>query len=218
MNVIPIDILVSAQGALFECVTPNLRAVYIDTQNNSIETRCYYNDPPDEGEIELISLANTYFVSDFSEPGSVKPFQIINIRYPNTISDLGYCVFFRYEPSEIKFSSYLKPIPPDILTTRDLAPIFRLLGIALLGRITSNLKAVAFSLSDSNVLEVEFYYATIPSALELELFNAVSAEVLKACPPPLFQFRIKTIVMPEALKIEPNALFVYRRYDPIKTL
>jgi hypothetical protein len=93
------DLLISAQRALLDKVTMNLRSVCILTHNDNIEFRFYYNQPPSEQEEELASLADSEFISDFPSPEYNTRFCQMVIPFPEKIPDVGYCIYQRYEPS-----------------------------------------------------------------------------------------------------------------------
>ena len=91
------DILISIQRALLEKITPNLRSVCVILDNSCIKLVFYFNSPPNEEEKELVSLADTEFISDFHPPEYKTLCEIIAIPFPNKIPDEGFCVFSRYE-------------------------------------------------------------------------------------------------------------------------
>ena len=93
-----VDVFCSVQRALLSKVTPNLRAVYIFiNKKNSYNLIFYYNEILSEHEEELVSLADTEFISDFPSPDYQTSIAIQIISYPNQIPKHGFCLYQRYE-------------------------------------------------------------------------------------------------------------------------
>jgi hypothetical protein len=91
------EVLGSVRRALIGNVTPNLRAVYVDLEEELITLLFYYNDPLSEDEEELASLTDTEFISDFPSPEYKTDCKVHVIPYPQKIEKKGYCVYRRYE-------------------------------------------------------------------------------------------------------------------------
>ncbi len=91
------ELLVSAQRALLEKVTPNLRSVCLVTKNDYITLVFYYDKAPSEEEEELASIADTEFIADFPSPEYKTRFDKKVIPYPEKIPDFGFCIYHRYE-------------------------------------------------------------------------------------------------------------------------
>lgn len=87
----------SIQVALLGNITPNLRAVSVECEENKIKIIFYYQTPPSEEEQELASLADTEFISDFP-PTFNTNFQIIHLPKSQAIPKRGFLVYLRYEP------------------------------------------------------------------------------------------------------------------------
>jgi hypothetical protein len=93
-------LLVSAQRALLEKITPNLRSVHI-ILNDYIELIFSYDKPPSEEEEVLASITFAEFVSDFHSLECKARFNRKVIPYPKKISSStgNLWVFRRYEES-----------------------------------------------------------------------------------------------------------------------
>ncbi len=95
MNIL--EALCSAQRALLETVTPNLRVCVLDiVGEGNYHLYFYFAQPLSEEEGELVSLAYTYFAADF--PFEYKIDCTIEVLpMPQKIPDFGRCVYARYE-------------------------------------------------------------------------------------------------------------------------
>jgi len=92
------NIFGSIQRGLLGNVTPNLRAVYVQIENETtFHLLFYYNNPPTEDEQELASLVDTEVLADFPSPFFKTDFSVLTLSYPNPIPDVGFCMFYRYE-------------------------------------------------------------------------------------------------------------------------
>lgn len=91
------DILCSVQGALLGRVTPNLRAVTIDTKNDEAILYFYYDKSPSEDEQELSSLADTDFIADFPRPEFKTDCKVITLAYPEKIPSADLYADHRFE-------------------------------------------------------------------------------------------------------------------------
>ena len=222
MHIPTLEIQVAAQGSFFNYVTSNLRAVYIDfIAPNVINTRVYYDFQPSELEADLADEADTEMISSIWNITDYKTsFDILTKPYPEPIRDPGFCVYARYEPHGIDFSSYPRPIPADNLTQANLGPIFCLMGVALLGRVTPDLRLVLVAFSEPNSLRLIFYYAKDPSQLEQELVKAAGDEFLSAYSEPLFHSKVDIVVIPgtERLYCAGDYRIVYQRYETLSYL
>ena len=93
-----LTVLCSVQRALLGAVTPNLRAVYITSeQENSFDLIFYYDKELSEDEEELCSFADTEFIADFPSPTYKTDCTVKIIPYPDKIPRIGRCVYRRYE-------------------------------------------------------------------------------------------------------------------------
>ena len=91
------ELLLSALNALIGHVTPNLRCVRVEEKNNVFILNFYYDKSPTDDEIELASLTDTEFSSDFPSPEYETDFYISTLPYPEPIPKNGQCVYRRYE-------------------------------------------------------------------------------------------------------------------------
>lgn len=91
------EILLSIQRALIGHVTHNLRSVCIENISDVITLVFYYDQSPSEEEVELASLVDTEFISDFPTPEYKTDSKVLTLPYPEPIPDNGECVYLRYE-------------------------------------------------------------------------------------------------------------------------
>jgi hypothetical protein len=90
------DLICSVSHALLGRITPNLRAVYITLEDEMAVLSFYYDKKPTEDEVELASLADTDFISDF--PDDFKSdFRVNTAPYPTAIPNKGFCIYHRAE-------------------------------------------------------------------------------------------------------------------------
>lgn len=92
-----LELLGSMQRALIGHVTPNLRSVYLDVDDSLITLVFFYDKPPSEDEMELASLADTEFISDYPSPEYRTECKIFTLPYPENFPKHGLCVYKRYE-------------------------------------------------------------------------------------------------------------------------
>ncbi len=222
MNIPTLEIQIAAQSAFFNYVTSNLRAVYVDfIVPNILNTRVYYDSQPSELEEDLASEADTEMISSIWNIADYKlSDRVLTKPYPELIRDPGFCVYARYEPQGIDFSSYPRPIPAENLEQAIHGPIFCLMGVALLGRVTPDLRVVVVTFSEPNSLGLIFYYAKEPSPLEQDLVKAAGSEFLAAYPEPLFHSEVKIEVIPgtEKLYAAGDYRIMYQRYENLSYL
>lgn len=85
----------SLQVALLGAVTPNLRAVSILYENESMIIFFYYEFPPSEDEIEISEIVGSEVIADFVIPVDVKQ---ITLGATEKIPENGLRIFHRHEP------------------------------------------------------------------------------------------------------------------------
>ncbi|WP_308797701.1 hypothetical protein [Agromyces silvae] len=66
-----VRVLLSVQRAMWDLVTPNLRAVAVAAQEPNIRLRFMFENDPSEDDHENVSLAETYVIADFEDSVSV---------------------------------------------------------------------------------------------------------------------------------------------------
>ncbi|MCB1181659.1 MAG: hypothetical protein KDK55_06545 [Chlamydiia bacterium] len=89
-----------SQVALLGSITPNLRAVIIAFDNESIRLFFYYNNAPSEEEEELAEEVASEIISDCTE--YMIETEKITVAYPQKIPEKkdGVYVYFRHEDSD----------------------------------------------------------------------------------------------------------------------
>lgn len=66
-----VQVLLSVSRALWDLVTPGLRAVTVAAREPSIRIRFIFEDEPTDDDREDASLAETYVIADFDDSVSV---------------------------------------------------------------------------------------------------------------------------------------------------
>ena len=89
-------LLLSAQRALWGNVTTQLRSASIEASGNKIRWRCIFDSSATEEDFELVSIAGSEILADFSNPWTLEE-EVIVIPEPDEIEDLECLVFRRYE-------------------------------------------------------------------------------------------------------------------------
>lgn len=92
------NLLLSIQRALIGKVTPNLRAVYAFMEGDIYGIIFYYNQSLSKEEEELVSFADTVFISDCFDYETSCSIEVL--PYPKPIPKKGHCVYMRYEKQE----------------------------------------------------------------------------------------------------------------------
>jgi hypothetical protein len=86
----------SAQRALLGHVPASLRAVSVDVDVAKVYLRCVFDGEPPEDERELLSIAASELIADFSEPYTIKE-EYLYTSQPERMSHLKHLVFLRHE-------------------------------------------------------------------------------------------------------------------------
>lgn len=98
------DIKLSAQRALFGCITRGLRAVSIELSNQTIRWRCVFgSEIAKDSQWQILSEAAAEVIADFPEPMKIEEeYLVVKFRdseqsQPNEIPHLQHVVFLRHE-------------------------------------------------------------------------------------------------------------------------
>jgi hypothetical protein len=83
----------SVQVALLGHVVNNLRAVAVEHHDNYAKLLFYYDNTPSEEELELASLVDTEFLSDFCLPEFQTDFEVFTVPFPERIPRKGFLVY-----------------------------------------------------------------------------------------------------------------------------
>ena len=89
-------IKLSAQRALLGSITDSLRAVSIDVVEEKIYYRCIFKREPTENERDLLSVAATEVIADFSALHKIEEEYLV-VTETEKIFHLKYLVFLKYE-------------------------------------------------------------------------------------------------------------------------
>lgn len=205
----------SIQRALLGHVTPNLRAVGVNLEENTKSVLTfYYDQEPSEDEQELASLADTEFIADF--PWNQTDWGVITWPYPKSIPDTHLKIYQRYEKNlnlDLCANEEITSFKENSLSDR--GAFLNVLQKALLGHITPNLRAVCYEVKPEKEVTLEFYYDQKPSEEELQLaklsINRLNSDLpSKEC---LVVSKIAILPYPERLP-RSSKNFSYLRYEP----
>ena len=93
-----LEVLLSAQRALWEVPTPALRAVAVAWDERWLRPRFVYDAPPSESEQELVSLFGTYLAADFVAHMVDERYEVLPWPQPLNLRPGEDWVYLRYEP------------------------------------------------------------------------------------------------------------------------
>jgi hypothetical protein len=85
-----------AQRALWGNVPPTLRAVSIEQRGNTIYFRAVFETDAPEDDVELLSIAATEIIADFSAPTTIHE-EWVRLDPPTKPEHLKHLVFLRAE-------------------------------------------------------------------------------------------------------------------------
>jgi len=206
MNISITDIRCNLQVALLGAVTSNLRAVTVTLLEKKLVLNFYYENEPTENEIDLAQVASTDVLSGFTILISVEEQQIVLPQSESIpLKNKDLLVYHRYEGHFLdKTTTFFK--------NTTFATINMASQIALLGNVTSNLRAVLVDLIEKN-LTFYFYYDEEISQEEVKLSEVVMHDAI-LCFEDLTG-NVKRFVVPEPEKKSflDNGSSVYWRYE-----
>ena len=84
--------------------------------------------------------------------------------------------------------------------------------VALLGSITSNLRAVIIEF-DNKIIRVFFYYNNAPSEEEEELAEEVASEIISDCTEYMIEVEKITVAYPQKIPDRKDGIYVYFRHE-----
>lgn len=96
------DLKLSAQRALLGNVTPNLRAVCVDIEDNVISAIFFCDKEISEEDFELYEQAKDQIIADFCQPQASfdQPefsLETVRLDYPEKMPLKGFWVYYRNE-------------------------------------------------------------------------------------------------------------------------
>lgn len=193
------------QVALLGAVTSNLRAVIVTVLSQELKLYFYYESEPTEEEVELSRVTSTEVFSDFINV-SVEEQQIVLPKSePIPFKNGDLWVYYRYEGNLInKIKQTFNEITVSSISSAS--------QIALLGAVTSNLRAVLVAFTE-NDLTLNFYYDKEPSNKEIELSENVLQEVVSSFEKAIGKVERFVIPEPEKDSFRDQGMSVYWRYE-----
>lgn len=194
------------QRALLGRVTPNLRAVCINLNEDLIRLTYYYNDPPSDYESNLAIMAGREVTKEVRFPQYRVSYHIHIHPCPHKIPQNGVCVYRRYE-SDLCANKKIKT------KLMDIASIKLSMLHALVGRVTSNVRAIyVYALDDC--AHLIYYYNESPSKKEHELAAQVERDFIADYSPQEYSSKLQFIIHQSPQKINSNGICVYARHEP----
>lgn len=91
-----IRLLLSAQRALWGNVPPTLRSASIEQRGDTIHFRSVFTSDAPNDDIELLSIAGTEVIADFSSPTTIHE-EFVRLDPPAKPTHLRHLVFLRAE-------------------------------------------------------------------------------------------------------------------------
>lgn len=194
-------IIFSTQGALFGSITDNLRAVKVEFGNDFIILLFYYDQKPSEFEEEAAEIVGTEVISDFGDIlfRILTDFRVEkkHLPYPNRIPDQGVWIYYRYEPNQKNQYDFeiSKAFEEEISNELLHIPVRISVQKALLGRVTTNLRAVQVECSNELVF-LHFYYNEQPKELDIKLAEETTREISTLFSKEVKSFKSEKIYLP----------------------
>lgn len=90
-------VMLSTNRALLDSITPHLRGVTIDFDENSFVMRGYFDTGATDDEKEMLDAAMTEIIADLFPTPKKWTFEAIDKPYPEKMDALKEWVFKRYE-------------------------------------------------------------------------------------------------------------------------
>lgn len=91
-------VLLSAQRALWDVVTPNLRSAAVEIGDSRATLRFVFENEPDDEDLENLSLAETYMIADFGDDVTIDSRAAWTpMGSPRELLPGEYWVFYRKE-------------------------------------------------------------------------------------------------------------------------
>ena len=216
-----VKLLLSTQRALSWNVFPSLRAVCVESSENSFYVGFYCDGAITDDEIEHCEDSLDDIFSDFSylienEVGMVFETPIIRIDSPNPISLKGDWVYYRHEIPSLKFKPFdLIGLQRSSLTNR--VKLFLSTIYGLLGNVFPALRAICGESSEQHIYLCFYYDGEISHEDQKLCENAIDS--IKACWENLseneimVEFDIFVIRVDYPKQMTLRGDWVYRRYE-----
>jgi len=215
--------LLCIQGSLLDAVTPDLRAVVFDLYEDReyLFLRFYYDGDVSEEVIELWRSA----ITEASAGLKLECLDdlIERLDFPQPIPFLGlqgrggYLAFLRLE-SESPEIDPIRKLHLNAMEEDDPYPeAYALLaaGNALLGKVSSELRAVAVEVPPgSMLLNIYFFYDGEVLPEKIHLWKQAASEI-SSCMHPKYLHVIKIIRIDFPQKIPPRGRLAYFRKEPV---
>lgn len=206
MNILITDVRCVSQGALLGAVTSNLRALAVTVLPNDLTLNFFYENEPTDEEVELSQVASTEVLSGFRIFISVREQQILLPQpEPIPLKNEDLLVYYRYEGNSI---AKIKTLFNDVT----IASVRMASQYALLGAITSNLRAVSIVFIDKD-LTLNFYYDKKQGNEEIDLSEIVMKDFISCFESATGKVQRFIIPEPERIALQENGIWAYWRYE-----
>lgn len=184
--------LLSMLRAMLLHITPNLRVVKLDIIDDLFNILFYYDKKPCEEEVDLAENCHTEFISDF--PSKKCELKIYVIPFPDSVPDIGYSVYRRYE-GKFVINACLEQKAQN----------------ALIECVTDNLRAVQVHNQDNLVILSLFYEKSLDNK-EKKLIETIE-ERFKNSISKNWNSVLKVEVIPYPLTIPEMGFTVFKRFE-----
>ena len=196
----------STQRALLGAVTENLRAVTVKILGTTeLALFFYYENKPTENEIDLSQVVATEVVSDFIDVLIEEHQIVLPLSQPIPVNNVDMLVYYKYEGN---YENKNKNLYDD----ETFSSIYFASQLALLGGVTSNIRAVSVTFLDKNI-GLYFYYDKEPVKEEVNISEIIMQNIL-------INFEgvngnVKRFVIPEPgrISLQKDGIWLYWRYE-----
>lgn len=93
--------LVSSNRALLGAITPDVRGITIDYNDQLFTLRAYFDNAATTRDKELIDIALTEIIADLHHEIKEFKYEPVNLNFPNKMTCLKQWVYLRYENDEV---------------------------------------------------------------------------------------------------------------------
>jgi len=95
-----VKVILSANRALLGAITPNLRSVTIDFNEQLLILRAYFDHAATEDEKEQIDIALTEIIADLYQDIEKYRYEPVDLAFPLKMESLKEWIYKRYENFE----------------------------------------------------------------------------------------------------------------------
>lgn len=212
-TILRIDVRCASQAALLGIVTNNLNALTITMLSKELIINFYYDNAPSQEEIHLSKIFSKKIALDLSN-FVVKVFHVVlKNQQLIPINKEDQWVFYRQKEKNSPLFK-IKTFFNDV----NLASVKSASQFALLGCVTSNLRAVSMTLLDNEFI-LNFYYDKkldkMEDVYEWGFSQSTFANIISSFKKITGKINRFLIPEPEKLFLEEDSFWIYMRYEKI---